>query len=122
MSDRGRVVTIELSRLLQLNGKTIRRAIIELDHINYGLDSKTKTLNKKRRSQFSVKDVEKFIMELDGEDIAPTNRNKTISYFDIRINCPIVRNFYQEEFLMFFDLDSRKPDEIHVITMFRSRR
>lgn len=122
MSDRGKIVTIELARSVQLNGKTIRRAVIELDHINYGLNSKTKLLNKKKRSQFSVKDVEKFIMELDGEDIAPTNKNRTVFYFDVRVNCPILRNFYQEEFLMFFDLDSRKSDEIHVITMFRSRR
>jgi hypothetical protein len=65
-SDRGIINTVKLKSAIVLNGHKITKAIIELDHINYGLNSKTKKLNTAKRSNFSNSDIEKFIMLLDG--------------------------------------------------------
>lgn len=54
-SDRGKVVDIELSSPIYFNGNEITDAMIEIDHINHGIDKKTKKLNKSKRSNFTVK-------------------------------------------------------------------
>lgn len=76
-NDRGAVNTLKLKSAILFNGNKVTTAIIELDHINYGLNSKTKSLNTKKRTNFSNKDIEKFIMMLDGEDLAPERFEKS---------------------------------------------
>lgn len=99
------------------NGNTITKAVIEVDHVNFGLD-KTGNLNKRKRTSFSVSDIEKFVLMLDGENILSLKYKGTISQFDIRINCPVKGKFYGKEFLMFFDTDYSSPDKIHTITLY----
>lgn len=116
-SNRGRIEEIKLKRSIVFNGNTILRAVIEVDHINFGLDKSGK-LNKKMRTNFSLGDIEKFILMLDGETILSSKYRGKISQFDIRINCPVKGKFYGKEFLMFFDTDYSSPDEIHTITLY----
>jgi hypothetical protein len=116
--ERGRVVDIILSRPITFNSSIITKAKIEIDHINFGLNKKTKKLNEKKRSHFTVRDIEKFIKLLDGEDVVASDYKGKISEFNIRINCPISGQFYGKEFIMIFDTHYDKSDEIHTITIF----
>jgi hypothetical protein len=115
--DRGRVESILLNTPIVLNANTITKAKIEIDHINYGLNTKTGTLNIKKRTDFSIRDIEKFLLLLDGEYLSPAEHRKRISRFEVRIDSPISNKFYGKEFLMIFETDYDKPDEIHTITL-----
>lgn len=52
--DRGQIKEITLKRQITFNGSVINKAIIEIDHINYGLNSKMKSLNEKKRTNFTI--------------------------------------------------------------------
>lgn len=116
--NRGRIKTIQLKRSIWFNSNQITRAIIEIDHINFGLDKKTLSLNKKARSHFTLSDIEQFLHLLDGEYIAARSYKGKISKFEIRIDCPIKGRFYGKEFIMIFDTNYDKSDEIHTITLY----
>lgn len=116
-SDRGKIVTINLKKPIMFNGEIIRRARIEIDHINYGLNPKTFELNNKRRLSFTVKDVEKFIKLLDNEFLTPSNRRGNISKFEVKIDCPVTGKFFDKVFLMVFDTDKNNMEELHTITL-----
>lgn len=115
--ERGRVEELKLKRSIVLNSYQISMALIEIDHINHGLD-KNGQLKKIKRTNFTVKDIEKFIMMLDQEDIIPRKYKGSKSQFEIRIDCPVKGNFFQREFVMIFDLDYSKPEMIHTITIY----
>ncbi len=57
---RGKIETIRLKKPLVFNSNLIKEAVIEIDHINYGLNKKSRGLNVKKRSNFSTSEVEKF--------------------------------------------------------------
>jgi hypothetical protein len=115
--DRGKVESITLKRSISFNGNTISLAIIEIDHINHGLNKKTGKLNTNKRTSFTVRDIEKFIMLLDGEEIIADDYKGRISQFSLKINCPIRGRFYEKVFLMIFDTHYDKTKEIHTITL-----
>lgn len=117
-NERGNIYTIKLKYPILFNGNKVINAIIELDHINYGLSKKTGLLNVKKRTNFSNADIEKFIKMLDGEDLAPERYEKTYASFYFFIKCPIKGKFENKEFIMIFKTDSKKTDEIHTITLF----
>lgn len=117
-SNRGRVETVTLKSPFVLNGNTITRARIEIDHINYGLDKKTGELNGKRRSSFTVSDIEKFLAMLDGEYLMAREHRKRISRFEVRIDCPVPGKFRKKEFILIFETDYDKPSEINTITLY----
>lgn len=116
--DRGRVESVVLKRSFTFNGNVIKRALIEIDHINYGLNQQTKSLNTKRRTHFSIADVEKFLMELDGEQIMPRGYVGRVSQFEVRIDCPVSGRFHGKQFILIFDTHYDKSDEIHTITLY----
>lgn len=117
-SDRGTINTIKLKSAIVLNGHRITKAIVELDHINYGLNTRTKKLNTTKRSNFSNNDIEKFIMLLDGEDLAPERYEKTYSVFIHFIKCPVKGKFEGKEFVMIFKTDYHHGEEIHTVTLY----
>ncbi len=117
-TERGLIEEIKLRRAIFFNGNSITRAVIEIDHINYGLDKKTGKLKKTKRSNFSLRDVEKFLVLLDGESIFPSGYRGKRSKFDIRINCPIKGQFYKKEFIMIFDTHYDHPEKIYTITLY----
>lgn len=117
-SNRGRVETVTLASSFVLNGNTITKARIEIDHINYGLDKKTGQLNKKRRTSFTLSDIEKFLAMLDGEYLMAREHRKRISRFEVRIDCPIPGKFRDKEFLLIFETDYDEPGEINTITLY----
>ncbi len=115
---RGKVVSVTLKKEIKFNSNIIKKAVIEIDHINHGLDMETGTLKNKKRTNFSIKDIEKFILSLDGEDLIPDRYKGKVSQFSIRIDCPVPGNFFEKEFIMIFDTHYDKPNEIHTITIF----
>ncbi len=115
---RGRIVAIILKREIKFNGYSISEAVIEIDHINYGMNPKTGKLNTRARTNFTVKDVEKFIVLLDGEDLTPERYEGKRSIFEIRIDCPIQGRFHGKEFTMVFITDYKNNKQIHTITLF----
>ena len=118
LSGRGAINTIKLKNTIVFNGHKIIKAVIELDHINYGLNSKTKLLNTKKRTNFSNKDIEKFILMLDGEDLVPERYEKSYLVFMHFIKCPVEEKFKDKEFIMIFKTDYHKNDEIYTITLY----
>lgn len=116
--ERGKVELIDLRKPFSFNGNQITKAIIEIDHVNYGLNKKTRKLNVKRRTNFSVSDVEKFLMQLDGEYIMARNHKGRVSQFEIRIDCPVKGRFFLKEFIMILDTHYDKPNEMHTITLY----
>lgn len=116
--DRGIINTIKLKSAIIFNGQKVKKAIIELDHINYGLNSRTKKLNTRKRSNFSNSDIEKFIKLLDGEDLVPERYEKTYSVFMHFIKCPVKGQFEGKEFVMIFKTDYRYGEEIHTVTLY----
>lgn len=117
-SDRGIIITVKLKSAIVLNGHKISRAIIELDHINFGLNTRTKKLNTTKRSNFSNRDIEKFIMLLDGEDLVPERYEKTYSVFMHFIKCPVKGKFEGKEFVMIFKTDYHRGEEIYTVTLY----
>lgn len=116
-SDRGKIYKIKLKMPIIFNGHKVTHVIIELDHINYGLDKKSGGLNTKKRTSFSNKDIEKFIKLLDGEAVVPERRNKLSYFYYFIIRCPIKGKFENKEFLMIFKMDRTKTEELHTITL-----
>ena len=117
-ASRGKINTITLKTPIVFNGHKIVKALIELDHINYGLNSKTKELNLKKRSNFSNKDIEKFINLLDGEDLVAERFEKKWSIFMHFIKCPIKGKFENKEFVMIFKIEHSHTDVIYTVTLF----
>jgi hypothetical protein len=75
------------------------KAVIELDHVNYGLNKKTHVLNTKKRTNFSNGDIEKFIKMLDGEDLTPERYEKNYSFFIFSLSVPLRENLKVKSFL-----------------------
>lgn len=116
--DRGQVKEITLKRQITFNGIVLKKAVIEIDHINYGLNPKTKSLNEKKRTNFTVNDIEKFLMMLDKEYLTAKYYRGRISRFEVKIDCPVVGKFKDKLFIMIFETDYDKSEEIYTVTLF----
>lgn len=116
--NRGRVEKIDLSKPIIFNGNVIDKAVIEIDHINYGLNKRTLELNKSKRTNFTIRDIEKFIRLLDDEEVIADDYKGKVSQFSVRINCPVEGRFKDKVFIMVFDTHYDKSDEIHTITLY----
>ena len=115
--NRGKVVEITLKKAIVFNDNVIIKARIEIDHINYGLNPKTGVLNKKARTNFTVNDVEKFLTLLDEEYLFTDDHKGRRSRFRHKIDCPVPGRFYKKLFLIIFETDYDKSDEINTITI-----
>lgn len=115
--DRGQVKVLTLKKQISFNGEIIKKAIVEIDHINHGLNSKGK-LNRSKRTNFTLNDIEKFLMLLDGEYIAARNFRGRISRFELKIDCPVPGRFKNKVFIMIFETNYDKVDEIYTVTLF----
>ncbi|MBC7458498.1 MAG: hypothetical protein H7235_09480 [Bdellovibrionaceae bacterium] len=116
--DRGQIKEITLKRQITFNGSVIKKAVIEIDHINYGLNSKTKSLNEKKRSNFAINDIEKFLIMFDGEYVAAKGFRGRVSRFEVKIDCPVPGRFKGKMFIMIFETDYDKSEEIYTVTLF----
>src|SRR5690606_41659860 len=83
---------VDLNNSITFNGETISKAIIDLDHINYGVDKKTGKLNRKERLNVTLNDIKNLIRELAGEDIAAEQYDGSWPSCVTRIDSPINGN------------------------------
>lgn len=118
LAERGQIKSITLKKAIIFNGKVIKKAVVEIDHINFGIDKRTKKLNKNRRTNFTINDIEKFIIMLNGEYLFHKSFRGRVSRFEIRIDCPVPGRFFGKEFVMVFETDYDKEDEIYTVTLF----
>jgi hypothetical protein len=116
-TDRGRIEAVKLSKPILLNGNAVTELKIEIDHINFGINKKTKKLNTSRRMNFTIGDVVRFLRELDDEDIEPEDRDGPVLRFAVRVNCPVVGKFFNKEFILIFDTNEQRKNEVHTITI-----
>ena len=116
-TDRGRIEEVKLLKPILLNGNPVTELKIELDHINFGISKKTKKLNKSRRTTFTVSDVVRFLRELHDEDIEPEERDGPVLRFAVRVNCPLAGKFFNKEFILIFDTNEQRKNEVHTITI-----
>lgn len=117
--ERGKIVEVTLRQPFTLNGNRITHAKIEIDHINFGLDKKTFKLNSKKRSDFTVSDIEKFLLRLDGEYILVRKVKGRKLRYELRIDSPIPGKNFEKTYLMVFETDFDKQHLVHTITLFR---
>jgi hypothetical protein len=116
-TDRGKIEEFRLSKPILLNGNAVTMLKIEIDHINFGINKKTKKLNKSRRSSFTISDVVRFLRELHDEDIEPDDRDGPVLRFTVRVNCPVPGKFFNKEFILIFDTHEQRKNEVHTITI-----
>lgn len=119
MGDRGRVLEVELIQAIVFNEETYTKARIEIDHVNFGLDPKTKELNKKKRSDFSPKEVTEFLLELDGLDLIPAKMDEGFKFFALELLCPIKGKDFGKKFRLIFTTVKNDPGVIGTITLYR---
>lgn len=116
--ERGRIEKVTLKKPFVFNGVQITEAIIEIDHINFGLDKKTLKLNQKQRCNFTVTDIQEFLFMLNDEYIAYAKiKGKKLRY-EVRIDSPIINKFYMKQFVMVFETGFSCQNLIHTITLF----
>lgn len=118
-SGRGRTVHVALKQPFTLNGNRITEAMIEIDHINFGINKKTFNLNDKKRSDFSTSDIEKFLTMLDGEYLGYKMISGKKLRYEFRIDSPVPGKTFEKTYLMVFETDFRTPHLIHTVTLFR---
>lgn len=115
--DRGRIEEVALSKPILFNGNSITDVRIEIDHINHGINKTTHKLNKTKRTNFTINDAVRFLRELHEEDIEPDERKGPLAKFALRVNCPVQGKFYKKEFIIIFDTNENKKNELHAITI-----
>lgn len=118
-SGRGRTIHVALKQPFTLNGNRITDAMIEIDHINYGINKKTFKLNDTKRSDFNTGDIEKFLSMLDGEYLGYKKVNGKKLRYEFRIDSPIPGKTFDKTYLMVFETDFGSPHLIHTVTLFR---
>ncbi len=116
-TDRGHIEEVKISKPIIFNGNEITDLKIEIDHINHGINKKTKRLNVKKRTNFTVNDVVRFLRELNDEDIEADEKKGPILKFSVRVNCPVPGIFHKKEFILVFDTNENKKNELHTITI-----
>ena len=121
MADRGNIIEIELGRSITFNEEVLNFARIEIDHVNYGLDLKTKKLNTSKRSHFSPADICQFLLELDGMELVPGKEDKDFHYFVLELLCPVKDKEYGKKFRLIFTTSKSERDVIGTITLYRVR-
>ncbi len=117
-SARGKVVGVALRIPITFNDCLIKRISIEIDHINFGLSEKTGRLKRKRRTDFSVSEIEQFINLLDQEQLAAKGYRGTKSYFVLKVDCPVKRLHYGKVFIMIVEHDYKDFEMLSIITLY----
>lgn len=119
MLDRGNVIEIEIGQSIRFNEETYKKARIEIDHINFGINKKTKKLNPSRRSRFSPEEVCQFLILLDGMELGPVDEDGRFSYFVVELECPVKGNFFGKPFRLVLSILKSEKEVLGTITLYR---
>ena len=116
-----KVLIKKLKKELTFNGIKINTIWVELDHINRGLtklESGKKVLKNKKRTSFSLNDVEKFVLLLDGEYQVAKSYIGRSAVFMMQVQCPLEGKFKDRWFIMVFKTYYDEKHVLHSITLF----
>ncbi len=121
MTERGKIIEIEIGRKIKFNDAYYSKAFIEIDHINYGLDPNSKKLNTHQRSTFTAHDICQFLFVLDGMELMPGKEDENFSYFALELLCPVRGHDFGKKFRMIFTTSKNDLEVIGTITLYRVR-
>lgn len=96
----------------------INKLEIDLKHINYGLDPKTKSFRKKARSNFTIDEVVKVFQLLEGVALEPTLINENYAYFSSEVYPFWVKKWFR----LIFCVEHKKTKVAGVITFYRVKK
>ena len=119
MVGRGKVVVLNLAQEIIFNERVYTKASIEIDHINYGLNFKTKKLNVTKRSEFTAEDVCQFLLEIDGMEISPVKVSDAFIFYSLELRCPVRGKSFDKKFRIVFTTTMIDPCLIGTITLYR---
>lgn len=88
---------------------------IDLRHINYGLDPKTKEFRKKARSKFSIEEVIRIFQLLDGLVIEEASRSNGYIYFALEVYILWLKAWFK----VIICVAEASPKTAGVITIYR---
>lgn len=105
-------------RPIFLGGFEINKLEIDLKHVNYGLDPKTKLFKKRARSSFSIEEVIKIFFLLDGITIMPTSISSGYGYFSTEVYPFWLKNWYR----LIFCIELCSPKTVGIITIYQIKK
>lgn len=98
----------EFIRPKLINGKVIRRLLIDLEHINYGSKGSSKA-----RSSYNSKNIVDFFLKLNESEYDFDEQDGEYTYFNIILN---IKN---KNYRLVFVLDDNESDYAGIITFYR---
>jgi hypothetical protein len=121
MADRGKIIEVELSKPILFNEEIFTKARIEIEHVNFGLDPKTKKLNTIKRSNFSSSDICQFLFELDGMELVPGKVDEDFKYFALEVLNPLKGTGLGKKYRLIFTISLNEVGILGTITLYRIR-
>ena len=96
----------------------INKLEIDLNHVNYGLDPKTKTFRKRARSKLTVEEVIRMFHLVDGIVIGPTTISDGYAYFSSEVYPFWLKSWFR----LIFCVELNKPRTAGVITVYQIKK
>lgn len=96
----------------------INKLEIDLKHVNYGLDPKTKAFNKRIRSKITVEEVIRLFLLLDGITIKPTSILNGYAYFSSEVYPFWLKSWFR----LIFCVELNSPKTAGVITVYQIKK
>ena len=94
------------------NDKVVDSIIVDLKHINYGLD-KDKRYNKKKRSQFTIDDIVTLVDRLDGLTLENSGNDEDYDFYAVDLY------FKNQKMRLVFCIENTNKNTICVITAYK---
>ena len=96
----------------------INKLEIDLKHVNYGLDPKTKDFRKRARSKLTVEEVIRLFQLLDGNVIGPTTISDGYAYFTSEVYPFWLKSWFK----LIFCVELNNPKTAGVITVYQIKK
>lgn len=96
----------------------INKLEIDLKHVNYGLDPKTKEFRKRARSKLTVEEVIRLFQLLDGNVIGPTTITERYAYFTSEVYPFWLKSWFK----LIFCVELNNPKTAGVITVYQIKK
>lgn len=103
---------------ITVGGFIINRLEIDLKHVNYGLDPKTKEFRKRARSKLTVEEVIKLFQLLDGNVVGPTSISEKYAYFASEVYPFWLKSWFK----LIFCVELNNSQTAGVITVYQIKK
>jgi hypothetical protein len=102
----------------QVGPFVIEKLEIDLDHINYGLNSNSKELNRELRSTYTIEEVVTFFLEVNADVLRTPQIKKGYIYFTVLIQLEGNKKMLR----LVFCVSLLQPDTAGIITMYQCKK